>query len=262
VVRRADSIVPLYRGLGKPRYPDSSLTLPRHFPLHLPNALGKSEERRDYEPSGKFCAACSVGVALGAPPSRRCSLRHCLPTTGRYARSKCARSWTASTDLRSASWPQYVLQGELTFRFGDRTETAPAGSFVFVPPGVVHEFGNAGNAPARFLEFFVPGGSEGFHLERAALEQAKVSGPDGQYSNLDAETLRSGSQVRHRLRRVSRGGATRRCAAAPGPALSLLPPRSRPIGHERTADRLALTSGVASRRSMMLPVVPRLLPRL
>jgi glyoxylate utilization-related uncharacterized protein len=97
--------------------------------------------------------------------------------------------WVPGHTHRDAAEAWYVLEGELTFRFGDRTETAPAGSFAFVPPGVVHEFGNAGNAPARFLEFFVPGGSEGFHLERAALEQAKLSGPDGQYSNLDAETL-------------------------------------------------------------------------
>src|SRR5215218_1289949 len=32
----------------------------------------------------------------------------------------------------------YVLEGELTVRVGPRTITAPAGSFVVVPRGVVH----------------------------------------------------------------------------------------------------------------------------
>jgi quercetin dioxygenase-like cupin family protein len=32
----------------------------------------------------------------------------------------------------------YVLEGELTVRVGSRTITAPAGSFVVVPRGVVH----------------------------------------------------------------------------------------------------------------------------
>jgi quercetin dioxygenase-like cupin family protein len=95
--------------------------------------------------------------------------------------------WVPAHTHRAAAEAWHVLEGELTFRFGARTETAPAGSFVFVPAGVVHEFGNAGPAPARFLEFFVPGGSEGYHLERAALEQAQRAGDAGQYSTLDAE---------------------------------------------------------------------------
>lgn len=97
--------------------------------------------------------------------------------------------WVPAHTHRAAAEAWYVLEGELTFRFGTRTEKAPAESFVFVPAGVVHEFGNTNSAPARFLEFFVPGGSEGFHLERAALEQAQSSAEAGQYSNLDAETL-------------------------------------------------------------------------
>jgi mannose-6-phosphate isomerase-like protein (cupin superfamily) len=33
----------------------------------------------------------------------------------------------------------YVLEGELTVRVGPRTITAPAGSFVVIPRGVVHQ---------------------------------------------------------------------------------------------------------------------------
>ena len=97
--------------------------------------------------------------------------------------------WVPAHFHRAAAEAWYVLEGELTFRFGARTATAPAGAFVFVPAGVVHAFGNAGSAPARFLEFFVPGGSEGYHLERAALELAQPSGEAGPYSTLDPETL-------------------------------------------------------------------------
>lgn len=34
----------------------------------------------------------------------------------------------------------YVLEGQLRFRFGDRSEVVPAGSTVFVPAGVSHTY--------------------------------------------------------------------------------------------------------------------------
>src|SRR5215210_3595805 len=36
----------------------------------------------------------------------------------------------------------YVLDGALTMRLGDETTELPSGSFVCVPPGVVHTFSN------------------------------------------------------------------------------------------------------------------------
>src|SRR5215210_2271095 len=45
----------------------------------------------------------------------------------------------------------YVLEGELTVRIGPRTITAPAGSFVVVPRGVVHQPSNPGTQPTRIL---------------------------------------------------------------------------------------------------------------
>ena len=69
------------------------------------------------------------------------------------------RSVPAHLHRREAeAW--YVLEGELSFRFGDRTVVAPAGAFVFSPLEVAHSFGNAGERPARYLELFVPGGFE------------------------------------------------------------------------------------------------------
>ena len=52
----------------------------------------------------------------------------------------------------------YVLEGELTVRVGPRTITAPAGSFVVVPRGVVHQPSNPGAQPTRFLLIFLPDG--------------------------------------------------------------------------------------------------------
>jgi mannose-6-phosphate isomerase-like protein (cupin superfamily) len=54
----------------------------------------------------------------------------------------------------------YVLAGELTMLIGDRTITATAGSFAFVPRGTVHAFANRGTREARFLGITSPAGSE------------------------------------------------------------------------------------------------------
>lgn len=54
----------------------------------------------------------------------------------------------------------YVLEGELAFRLGPELEPviAPAGTFVAVPPGVVHGFDNDSSAAVRFLNFHAPSG--------------------------------------------------------------------------------------------------------
>jgi mannose-6-phosphate isomerase-like protein (cupin superfamily) len=48
----------------------------------------------------------------------------------------------------------HVLEGELRFRFGDRTEVAPAGSTVFVPAGVAHTY--EALPGARYLIILTP----------------------------------------------------------------------------------------------------------
>ncbi len=64
----------------------------------------------------------------------------------------------------------YVLEGELTMRVGPRTITAPAGSFVVVPRGVVHQPSNPGTEPTRVLLIFSPAGMDRF-FEEAAEER-------------------------------------------------------------------------------------------
>jgi quercetin dioxygenase-like cupin family protein len=50
----------------------------------------------------------------------------------------------------------YVLEGELEFAVGEDKVRAPAGTFVMVPIGVPHTFGNPHGAPVRVLATFSP----------------------------------------------------------------------------------------------------------
>ncbi|MQA75132.1 MAG: cupin domain-containing protein [Solirubrobacterales bacterium] len=62
----------------------------------------------------------------------------------------------------------FVVDGTLTFTAGEQTVDAPAGSFLFIPPGVVHAFSNSTDAPATCVNAYVPGGIEGFFVEAGA----------------------------------------------------------------------------------------------
>ena len=48
----------------------------------------------------------------------------------------------------------HVLEGELTFRYSDRVETADPGTTVFVPAGVAHTY--SAEADARYLIVLTP----------------------------------------------------------------------------------------------------------
>jgi len=68
---------------------------------------------------------------------------------------------SASTSGAAAGLPRreddeawHVLEGELHFRFSDRTEVAPAGSTVFVPAGVAHTY--EALPGARYLIILTP----------------------------------------------------------------------------------------------------------
>jgi mannose-6-phosphate isomerase-like protein (cupin superfamily) len=52
----------------------------------------------------------------------------------------------------------YILEGEMTFVFGERQEQAPPGTFVLVPPGVEHGFRNDGERSVRMLNIHAPAG--------------------------------------------------------------------------------------------------------
>jgi mannose-6-phosphate isomerase-like protein (cupin superfamily) len=61
----------------------------------------------------------------------------------------------------------YVLEGTLTVRLGDEQAELGAGSFVCVPPGVVHTFSNQSAAPVRLLNFNTPAGWENYMRDLA-----------------------------------------------------------------------------------------------
>lgn len=54
----------------------------------------------------------------------------------------------------------YIGDGEMTFQFEDREVVAGAGTFVFVPRGVVHTARNTGGRPMRGLLILSPGDAE------------------------------------------------------------------------------------------------------
>lgn len=68
----------------------------------------------------------------------------------------------------------YVLEGILTVRLGEETHEVQPGSFVCVPPGVVHTFSNTSAAAVRFLNMQTPAGFEHYMRELGA---AAKSGP-------------------------------------------------------------------------------------
>ena len=52
----------------------------------------------------------------------------------------------------------YIVEGEMTFIFGDQQVSAPPGTFVLVPPGVEHGFRNDDARPVRMLNIHAPAG--------------------------------------------------------------------------------------------------------
>jgi mannose-6-phosphate isomerase-like protein (cupin superfamily) len=59
----------------------------------------------------------------------------------------------------------WVLEGEVTVRYGDETVRASAGSFVFLPRDLPHTFVVEGDRPARMLTLLTPGGGEGVFVD-------------------------------------------------------------------------------------------------
>jgi quercetin dioxygenase-like cupin family protein len=66
----------------------------------------------------------------------------------------------------------YVLEGELDLRCGDKTVRAGPGTFVFVPPGSAHAFGNSTDKPGRMLLLTAPPGHEKYFDELRDLVAA------------------------------------------------------------------------------------------
>lgn len=59
----------------------------------------------------------------------------------------------------------YVVEGELTFRAGDETVRAGAGTFVHLPSGLAHAFKNESGEQARVIITVTPAGLEEMFFE-------------------------------------------------------------------------------------------------
>jgi mannose-6-phosphate isomerase-like protein (cupin superfamily) len=79
----------------------------------------------------------------------------------------------------------YALEGTFRMKLDDKLRDAPAGTFVFIPKGVVHTWQNVGDEPARILAIVMPAGLDQF-FERFAALPADAS-PAEEFRRLGAE---------------------------------------------------------------------------
>lgn len=59
----------------------------------------------------------------------------------------------------------YVLEGEITFRFGEQSLVATAGMFANMPVGMPHSFKNESQRPAKMIITVAPAGLEEMFFE-------------------------------------------------------------------------------------------------
>ncbi len=81
----------------------------------------------------------------------------------------------------------YVLDGTLHLTVGEREIDAPAGSYILVPPGVVHTFANTSDAPVRFLNINAPGGWEHYLRDLAAAMRAGTMPGSAEFAQIVAK---------------------------------------------------------------------------
>ena len=96
----------------------------------------------------------------------------------------------------------YVLEGELDLRCGERTVRGGPGTFVFVPPGAAHAFGNSGSAPGRMLLITAPPGHEKYFDELRDLIAKGGSRTPTCSPSCAQNTTRSNSRHLHRADRA------------------------------------------------------------
>ena len=96
--------------------------------------------------------------------------------TGEDSKHACTFEWTVppgfSTGLhvhRVQEETFYVLEGQCEWKVGDELIHARPGTYIFIPPGVPHNIGNASDKPARLLMTVSPPGHEHYFEELAKL---------------------------------------------------------------------------------------------
>ena len=86
----------------------------------------------------------------------------------------------------------FIIEGELTFRIGEKTIKASPGSFVFGPKDVPHTY-TVDSGPAKLLFVLSPAGFEEFVYATSELakERTLPPPPEGQPSEEEMEQLRA-----------------------------------------------------------------------
>ena len=126
--------------------------------------------------------------------------------TADESRHVCMFDWTLpghfSTGLhvhRVQEETFYVLEGECDWHLGDQRVRAKPGAFLFVPPGVPHNIGNAGDGPARMLMTVSPPGHEHYFEELAKVavrgdrpDDAAIAKLRSRYDTVQLSALKTG----------------------------------------------------------------------
>jgi mannose-6-phosphate isomerase-like protein (cupin superfamily) len=77
---------------------------------------------------------------------------------------------------RNAAEAFYVLEGEYNIFIEEREHRCPAGSFIYIPAGIVHGF-RVGSAPSRKLNLYAPAAMVGY-FDALAANRDRPMAPD------------------------------------------------------------------------------------
>ena len=91
----------------------------------------------------------------------------------------------------------WVLDGEATFRVGERTFSGGPGTFVFLPRDVPHTFVAEGDEPLHMLTLLSPGGGEGFFVDGGRTPEHEGLPPAGlpEIERLKQVAARYGAEI-------------------------------------------------------------------
>jgi quercetin dioxygenase-like cupin family protein len=91
----------------------------------------------------------------------------------------------------------YVIEGEMEFAIDGTSTRAPAGSYARIPRGLLRDYRNVGNGPARLMIVFAPGGFEGFFEEVGEPVTTSPAPPEGppDVERLVAAAARYGCEI-------------------------------------------------------------------
>ena len=94
----------------------------------------------------------------------------------------------------------YVLDGELTFQFGDELRAAGPGELVFAPRGAIHTLANLTKRPARYVLVCTPGEFTRYFEQ---LNTPGTSGATTAANNSYPATIVVGPTIHERLARAA-----------------------------------------------------------